>query len=315
MSQPRAIIEEQAIAWLIRTRDPRFAEWESFMLWLEEDPLHAELYDEVAATDADLDALAAPAPRPLIAPQPERPRVSRRFAMGGGAIAAALAVVLGYTALAPGASTYDIETAPGARRSLALADGSRIDLNGGTKLTLDRENPRFAALERGEALFTVIHDDKRPFIVETGGATLTDAGTAFNVVRTDRMTEVAVSEGVVIYGKGDERVTLPAGRALRAVDGRRAIAGDADAQAIGGWRHGRLIYGDADFTTLAGDLSRNLGIPVAVSPGLAHRRFSGVILLEGGADRAVPRAGAVLGVSARPSGNGWILTDGGDAER
>ena len=95
-------------------------------------------------------------------------------------------------------------------------------------MVLDRENPRFAQLERGEALFTVIHDESRPFIVKTGGATLTDAGTAFNVVRNGDVTEVAVSEGLVIYDKGAEKVTLPVGHSLRAVDGRRAEAGRTD---------------------------------------------------------------------------------------
>ncbi len=312
MNTPRTTIEDEAIAWLIRQRDPGFAGWDSFMLWLEEDPMHAQIYDEMALADQDMAAFAAPAPQPLAAPV-RRP--TRRMAMGWGAVAASLVAVAGYSVLMPASATYAVETAAGQRQSVALADGSRIDLNGGTRLMLDRDNPRFAQLERGEALFTVVHDASRPFIVETGGATLTDAGTAFNVVRGGGVTEVAVSEGVVIYGKGSERVTLPVGRRLRAVDGRRAEAGDTDPGAVAAWREGRLIYSGTAFATVADDLSRNLGVPVAAAPGLGGRRFSGVILLDGGAERAVPRAGAVLGVSARREGNGWVLMAGSDAER
>jgi len=311
MNTPRTIIEDEAIAWVIRQRDPGFADWESFMLWLEEDPMHAQTYDEMALADQDM--ILPVAPRPLAPPARRAP--SRRMAMGWGAVAASLVAVAGYSVLIPAATTYAVETPAGGRESVTLADGSRIDLNGATRVMLDRENPRFAQLDRGEALFTVIHDESRPFIVKTGGATLTDAGTAFNVVRTDDVTEVAVSEGVVIYGKGAEKVTLPVGHSLRAVDGRRAEAGRTDAGAVAAWRDGRLIYSDAAFATVAGDLSRNLGVPVSAAAGVGDRRFSGVILLEGGADRAVPRAGAVLGVSARREGSGWVLIAGSDAER
>jgi transmembrane sensor len=313
MKTPRTTIEDEAIAWVIRQRDPGFAGWDSFMLWLEEDPMHAQVYDEMAVADQDMAALVSPAPRPLAPPARRAP--SRRMAMGWGAVAASLVAVAGYSVLIPAASTYAVETEAGGRQSVRLADGSRIDLNGATKVMLDRENPRFAQLERGEALFTVIHDERRPFIVKTGGATLTDAGTAFNVVRGGSVTEVSVSEGIVIYGKGDEQVTLPIGHSLRAVDGRRAEAGRTDPGAVAAWREGRLIYSGAAFATVADDLSRNLGVPVSAAAGVGSRRFSGVILLDGGAEQAVPRAGAVLGVSARREGTGWVLTAGSDAER
>jgi len=313
MNTQRTTIEDEAIAWVIRQRDPGFAGWEPFMLWLEENPMNAQVYDEIAAADLDMAAFVPPAPRPLA--EPARRGPSRRMAMGWGAVAASLVAVAGYSVLMPAAATYAVETEAGGRQSVALADGSRIDLNGATKVVLDRENSRFAQLEHGEALFTVIHDESRPFIVKTGGATLTDAGTAFNVVRAGGVTEVAVSEGVVIYDRGAEKVTLPVGHSLRAVDGRRAEAGRTDPGAVAAWREGRLIYSGAAFATVADDLSRNLGVTVSAAAGVGGRRFSGVILLDGGAERAVPRAGAVLGVSARREGNGWVLVAGSDAER
>lgn len=185
MNRPRITIEDEAIGWVIRQRDPGFADWDSFMLWLEEDSMHAQVYDEMALADRDMASYAAPAPKPLAPPARHDGgyRPSRRGALGWGAVAASLVAFAGYSLLVPASAGYAVETKAGERQSVALADGSRIDLNGGTRLMLDRENPRFAQLERGEALFTVVHDETRPFIVKTGGATLTDAGTAFNVVR------------------------------------------------------------------------------------------------------------------------------------
>jgi transmembrane sensor len=199
---------------------------------------------------------------------------------------------------------------------VTLADGSRIDLNGATRLVLDRENPRLAKLERGEALFTIVHDEARPFIVEAGEATLMDAGTVFNVIRTEQALEVAVSEGEVVYNPEAEKVRLRPGRALRATEGEAQLwVGDAAPQSIGSWRDNMLVYTGAPLTTIAADLSRNVGVPVSVDRPLAARPFSGVIRLEGEPDQIVPQAAALAGAHARRTDQGWLLTARTDASR
>ena len=90
MSEPRTIIEEQAIGWIIRMRDPAFAGWEAFTLWLEENPVHAAIYDELALADADVpETLPAPPPPPPVPAndeKPARPRwAGRRGAIRSGA--------------------------------------------------------------------------------------------------------------------------------------------------------------------------------------------------------------------------------------
>ena len=328
MSTPRNMIEDEAIGWIIRMRDPAFAGWDAFTLWLEADPVHAALYDELALADADnADLLGANepakpapvAPPPLRDPvpanddKPERPRWASRRSVIGWAVAASLLGVVSYTSLIP-TSSYALETAAGQRRSVTLADGSRIDLNGATRLMLDRKNPRFARLERGEALFTVVHDASRPFTVETGGATLVDAGTAFNVIRMDGITEVAVSEGVVIYNPKAEKVTLAAGKILRAVDKDGQIrVGTIDTGSVAGWKQGRLIYDGAPLSAVAADLSRNLGFSVTAASNVAARPFSGVIQIDGDRERVRQRVRALLGVQVRPQEGGWQL--GADAAR
>ncbi|MBB5686596.1 FecR family protein [Sphingobium boeckii] len=330
MSRPHANIEEAAIGWIIRMRDPAFAGWDAFTLWLEEDPVHAAIYDELALADADAaDVLAETEPvkpEPVAPPppprdpipanddKPERPRWATRRSMVGWAMAASLLGVASYTSLMPGSSPYAVETLAGQRQSVTLADGSRIDLNGATRLMLDRENPRFARLERGEALFSVVHDARRPFTVETGGATLVDAGTAFNVIRLDGMTEVSVSEGVVIYNPKVEKVTLAAGKVLRALDADGQIrVGNIDAGSVAAWKQGRLIYEGTPLSAVAADLSRNLGFGVTAGRDVAARPFSGVIQIEGDRERVRQRVSAVLGVPVDQAGGGWRL--GADAAR
>jgi transmembrane sensor len=319
MFESRAEIEEQAIGWVIRTRDPAFAGWEEFTEWLERNPAHSRIYDELAAADVDLDdtLLSPPAP-PRAIPAPERRGLLHPSRRGfvGWAVAASLLGVISYSALISDPSTYPVETAAGTRHTVTLADGSRIDLNGATRLLLDRENPRLAKLERGEALFTVVHDDDRPFIVEAGDATLMDAGTVFNVVRTPETLEVAVSEGEVVYNPEAEKVRLRQGRALRAVEGEaRVWIGDAVPQSIGSWRDNELVYGGAPLATIAADLSRNLGVAVSADRSVAARPFSGVIRLEGERDQIVPQAAALAGARAQRSDRGWILTARTDVSR
>src|SRR5687768_4854887 len=262
-------IEAEAIGWVIRLHDAGETDWEAFTLWLEADPAHSAAYDRAALADAEAETMPPsrparpilPAPPPVFAPPAPGRRVGRRAFLGWG-MAASVALIAGYASLGTGSGAYSLETAPGQRRQIALADGSRIELNGGTRVTLDRERPRFARLERGEALFRVVHNSARPFEVEAGDARLRDLGTVFNVVHDSGMLEVAVSEGAVLYNPGREAAELKPGMGLRKVQGAPLWIGSLDKAAVGGWYEGRLTYSGAPIARIAADLSRNLGVDI-----------------------------------------------------
>lgn len=308
---PDQITDDAALDWVIRLQDPGFDGWEAFELWLEADPAHAAAYQAMAVADQDIAEIAAAIPRPAplrppLAPPSPRRRIPRTWF--GGAIAASLAVVAGYAALGTRADPYIVETPAGATRTLVLADGTRLDLNGGTRLLLDRRAPREAVLERGEVVFTVVHDDRRPFRVGVGAASLIDVGTVFNVARSAGLTTVAVSEGAVVFNPDREAVHLPAGRSLRAVDGAGTVVlADTPTAAVGSWRSGRLVYDGAPLGDVAADLARNTGLAVVADPAVAGRPFRGVISL--GSDRAALPAGLgpLLGVRVVRDGDGWRL--------
>lgn len=311
MADRRAEIEAAAIGWVVRLRRADAGDWESFTDWLEADPAHAAAYEEAALADIDLDGLA-PAERPALPGQPVRPGWTRRAFVGWGAAAAAaaVAVMIGYSALPGGGDLYAVETRAGERRSVALTDGGRIDLNGGTRILLDRDNVRFARLEQGEALFTITHDSARPFEVEAGGATMRDLGTVFNVVAGPRRVEVGVAEGAVLFDPSGTAVSLTPGMSLRRDGDGRPLVSRVETDAVGGWRAGRLSYRSATIADVAADLARNLGVPVTASPAVAGQAFTGVIILDSNAETAVRRAASVLGLSASRSGDGWILRAG-----
>lgn len=315
-----AMTEEAALAWVIRVRDPGFADWESFTLWLEGDPAHALAYDRLAAIDADLPAMLPAAvphltpvlpatvlPATIIPANDEDASPRRwRWAAGGG-IAAVAAALIAFVAI-PRADPYSVATAPGQTREIALADGTRIVLNGGTTLQLDHTHPRLAALEKGEALFTVTHDPRDPFRVKVGNAVFEDVGTVFNISHAGGLTRIGVSEGAVVYNPQAEAIALPAGRGLTARDAGGTVQLAAVApDTVGSWRTGRLIYNNASMDEIAADIARSLGVPVRAAPDVSAMHFTGTILIDRNAGQFFTHAAPLLGVSAHQQDGAWML--------
>ena len=111
-----------------------------------------------------------------------------------------------------------ISTPRGVKSDVILPDGSRVRLNGGTRivyLTLFGDQRRVEV--DGEAYFEVEHDARRPFVVVTGEVSSTVLGTTFNVH--------AYSEDE------DYQITLATGSLL--VDGTRIAERTAAARRAG----------------------------------------------------------------------------------
>jgi transmembrane sensor len=306
--------EAQAIAWVVRVNDPAFGEWDEFSRWLAESPAHADAYHAAAAAEADAVALLASSPvahpAPSHEPLPLRQRPRWR-PWAGAAIAASLVGVVTYhvTDRAPAAQIY--ETAPGKQRTITLADGSIVMLNGGSRLEVDGTDPRSLKLARGEGLFTVRHDETHPFRVTVGRATVTDIGTAFDIVREPDATRVAVAEGEVEWSHENTAgaVRLKAGDRLRAADGAATVeVSSVAADAVGDWSRGQLAFDGAPLSRATADIERTLGVRIAVAPAIAARPVRGVIRLDGGPNAVLPRFAALMGVTARQDGQRWRLT-------
>lgn len=304
---------EEALAWVIRTRDPAFRDWEGFTLWLEGDPARAQAYDALMAADADMDAIIPPEPVVMPVAANDVAPASRPWRwVGGGAIAAALvaAVSIG---MMNRADIYTVTTRPGETRSIALDDGTRIDVNGGSSLRLDRNDARFAALDQGEAAFTVRHDVANPFRVTVGDAVFEDAGTVFNIVHADGATRIGVSEGKVIYNPKAEAIALPAGRGL-ADDAQGLRVMDVAPDAVASWRQGRLVYANAAVGEISQDIGRSLGVALATTPGARAMRFTGTIRLDKDPARFFAGAAPLMGLSAVRQGDGWLLKEGNEPQ-
>jgi transmembrane sensor len=119
-------------------------------------------------------------------------------------LAAALAAVIVGAALVTwlqlGRGTL-YATAIGEQRSIALADGSTIELGARSRVRVHfTDKERDVEFLAGEALFGVAKDPTRPFVVATSNTRVRAVGTQFDVHRRTSGTTVTVLEGrVVVY--------------------------------------------------------------------------------------------------------------------
>lgn len=301
-------VAREALDWVIRLREPD-ADWAGFSAWLAIDPAHGEAYWPLAEADLTIgDALTALPPATVTPIEPARRR--RRWpSVAGWSLAASLVAAIGAYALWPrpgGAIVF--ESRPGETRAIDLPDGSRVALNGATRLIVDRRHPRALRLDHGEASFEVRHDAADPFTLAVGGDRIADIGTRFDVIREGAETRVAVAEGAISFSRGTATQRLDAGQSLRVTDGGNALTlGSVDPGDVGGWRAHRLVYDRAPLAMIAADLARSTGVAVAVSPELDDRVFTGAISIQPEPRDTITRFATMIDARAARRHDIWVI--------
>ena len=118
------------------------------------------------------------------------------------------------------------ETQPGLRTTVYLSDGTRVDLNSGSRIeypAIFYGKQRRVKVE-GEAMFDVAKDPEHPFIVETFSYDVKVLGTVFDVVADEYRGEfsTALLEGSVQIQDKQETpvVRLDPNELVRLVDGK-----------------------------------------------------------------------------------------------
>lgn len=128
----------------------------------------------------------------------------RRSVLYALAASILIAVAGGWVHLQRGVYTTDI----GEQRSLALADGSTVELNSRSRIKVQyTEHDRRVVLLEGQALFNVAKNKSRPFVVQAGNTRVRAVGTAFDVYRKSSDTVVSVVEGRVAVRRLDGAAT------------------------------------------------------------------------------------------------------------
>lgn len=255
MSAPAMDIERRAANYL---QGKRYWSWsednqKELDAWLAESLEHRVAYWRLEAGLGQAERFAVLKPA-----TPRRAQQSTRrilpLLFGAAAAIAAIAVsVFGIPSFSD-ESLRTYATTVGGRETLALADGSRIELNTDTVVRLaSTAKRRELYLDKGEAYFEIEHDVKRPFIVHVGDHVVTDLGTKFLIRRDEGRLEVAVVEGRVQL---DATNGSTKSRLLTKGDVIVATAGNIEAHKKPlatltdelGWQHGLLVF---DHTSLA----------------------------------------------------------------
>lgn len=266
---------EEATLWLARLREPGATDGDraAFDRWRAANPRHQAAYDQAArlwaalavpAAELARQAPAIPSAGPLAGPPVVAPaqRRGRRLFRARRLAAAAMAATL-VLGLWLGQGGYDdlrsdYVTAVGARRAVALDDGSELLLNTDTAIavTLGAATRR-VRLYRGEAYFQVARDADRPFVVETGEGEIRVTGTAFNVRALGGQTVVSVVEGrVEVAAAASGPASLGPGRQITATADGLLPATDFDATALGAWRRGQVVFYRARLGEVVDELNR-----------------------------------------------------------
>lgn len=313
---------DAAADWLMRMRVPEANEsdWLAFEAWLEASPDHAPAYDAAMALWEELDA-AAPALKAALDPNGPSARrrrpppslgASRRWTMAAGLAAAALMVaVVPWRDIAAPTTVY--ATGQGQRRTITLADGTRIDLNAGSKISVKLgSHQRRVVMEDAEAVFDVTKDPERPFVIASGDRIVQVVGTQFDVRRRDGRIAVTVARGIVEVrpapAASGQAVRLTPGLRLDHVEGAAGSELSKVApQDVFDWRTGRLVYRNRPLAEVVADLNRYTEAPLRLADARTGQiKFSGVLMLDD--HQAVVRRLVMLApITSVPTRDGILL--------
>ncbi len=287
--------EEQATvdasAWLARLSGDQVDEADArdFDAWLAAAPEHGPAYRRLLADWQTFDRHAEAVLEDLDRiGRRRRPAMARRgwLALGGAAVAAALALLVLPPALLQAPTTQVYETARAQHRTVKLADGSTIDMDAETRLKVSFTGARRqVTLEGGQAIFDVTHDTARPFTVAASNHIVRVVGTQFEVRSRDRALTVTVARGRVEVrpetpGTGQTYLLTPGERLAIGETGIEAMK-IVDPQETFSWRSGRLVYRNQPLSDVVADLNREFVQQINIGdPNLAQIPITGVIVLD-----------------------------------
>jgi transmembrane sensor len=289
---PDPAAEDQASLWAARLEGSHLTDSDRAELdaWLGADSTRRALLSSYCRLSAKLDVIVpelAAAGAIELPPVPERPRSAWNPWKLATAAMAAAAVVIGVVQYErTSARTEDLSTPAGQRGSFTLSDGTRVELNANTSITVENgRTERRVHLANGEAFFVVSKDKSRPFTVDTPAGSVRVTGTIFNVLtESTSQLDVIVVEGSVQVRPDDAAggpTTLAAGGVLKAENGSLSIKtlSPADVDDALAWRQGQIVCKAMPVSEALARFAHYHGRVMEVTAGAGARRCGGVYSL------------------------------------
>lgn len=210
-----------------------------------------------------------------------RPWRSGHWSLRVAAALAAVALTLGtWTYLDRTAGTHS--TRLGEVLRVPLEDGSVITMNTDTRVRVSFDaRGRNIELLRGEAMFDVAKDKRRPFTVKAGDAKVVAVGTSFQVRRSPRAVSVLVREGIVKVSEGNARtMQLLANDKAWMPDRSRPLVSRVDSAEVNralAWRDGMIAFNGQSMEEVSREFARYSPISIRIDdPQVARLRVIGL---------------------------------------
>jgi transmembrane sensor len=284
--------EEQASLWAARLEGSVLSDSDRAALeaWLAGDASRRALLSSYCSLSAKLDVVVpelAAAGSIGLPPVPARPRGAWnpwKIATAGLAAAALALGVVQFERMR--SRTEDLSTPAGQRGSFTLSDGTHVELNANTSITVENgRTERRVHLANGEAFFVVTKDKARPFTVDTPAGSVRVTGTIFNVLtEAASQLDVTVVEGSVQVRPDDasgahtsEPTVLGAGGVLRAEGGAVTVATltPAEIDDALAWRQGQIVCHRMPVSEALARFSHYYGRAMTATVGAGSKNVSG----------------------------------------
>ena len=313
-------VENLAADWFGRRQFWAWSEEEQVELdaWLAESLAHQVAYWRLAGAwdrTERLNAIAAPMRVKTVQDQTQRgwPRAALMLA---GAAAVLAVVAIGWQTQWPiGRQIATYSTRTGEMKTVTLADGSSIDLNTNTVLSIDlRGNGRAVRLQKGEAYFQVRHDSAHPFTVAVGDRRITDLGTKFVVRENKDRVQVSLIEGKAkldsAIGATADAVILVPGDV--AVASRKSLIVSRKAAKVLSerlsWRSGMIAFDNATLGDAASEFNRYNRVQLVITdPAVARIPIAGKFPTNG-VNRFADVIEHVFGLHVQSKGGEMVIS-------
>ncbi len=286
-------VDDRAAVWAARVDAGSLSAEEMAELsrWTDEDPRHLGAFAKANAIIAYAHRIKSVSPDLNLGNllSEAAPIVSRRVVVSGSIAASGiLAAGLFHTEIRDALAEKSFATQIGETRVVPLDDGSLITLNTESKVVVRySEERRDIKLIRGEALFDVAKNKKRPFVVDADGTQVRAVGTSFTVsMLPDNPVEVLVREGTVELKRPGLSVATP----VRLVANNRAIIPDNAPTETGAvdpavltralsWRVGRLAFEGDTLKEAAAAFARYSDTRIEIDdPVIANKTITGLFV-------------------------------------
>lgn len=299
---PEQAIREQAAEWAVLLDAGCLSpgQEQALAAWRDSDPRHARELEFARSTWAELGRLGhldEPVAAMSVA-TPRRPVTGRRRRSRLRWLANSAAVLLlAVFAVDRGPAlvlqfSADYATGSGEIRQVTLPDGSKVDLDSGSAISLAySDSERRVKLLAGDAVFEaapVSEREARPFVVEYAGASTRALGTRFVVGAEgkggwvgmlEHSTRVSLDQPPL---KGAAEQVLSEGQSLR-YDHAQGIRPwpEQDPLRASAWQRGLLLFEREPLADVVEQINRYRGGHVVIGDSaLARRKVSGMFRLD-----------------------------------